>query len=325
MRTTACWPRGDDGGDPGRPVRRAGEPQAALGGDACCGRPEPLTGRRQRGAERGRQGRDPDRLRQLLRVEAHGARSTPRSSSTPATRSTATSASGPARSAIPTFEAGQIDLVPEYVGSGPRLLRQDQDHRRRRGQNATALQAVYDAKSKLARSSAITPGQDTNAFVVRKDTADSLKLTKMSDLAAVQDQLKWGLPPDCDTNPLCKGALENYGITYPPKQRQALGACDVPIAQALQGKAIDLAELCSTQPAIAQFGFVALDGRQEDPAGREHRPARPGRLPRQGRHDRVPGAPRRGLRQDDDRRADQARRQGRRRQQRTSRMSPRSG
>ena len=85
----------------------------------------------------------------------------------------------------------------------------------------------------------------------------------MSDLAAVQDQIKWGLPSDCDTNPLCSGALKDYGINYPPKQRTALGACDVPMAQALQGKAIDLAELCSTQPAIAQFGFVSLDDDKE--------------------------------------------------------------
>ena len=66
----------------------------------------------------------------------------------------------------------------------------------------------------------IPPGEDTNAAVVRKDTADQYSLTKMSDLAAVQDQLKWGLPPECDANPLCKGALEAYGITYPPAQRE---------------------------------------------------------------------------------------------------------
>src|SRR4029079_10308274 len=82
--------------------------------------------------------------------------------------------------------------------------------------------------------------------------------SKMSDLAAHQDELKWGLPSDCDTNPLCAGALKTYGINYPPKQRTALGACDVPMAQALQGKAIDVAEFCSTQPAIAQFGFIVL-------------------------------------------------------------------
>src|SRR5476651_204908 len=80
----------------------------------------------------------------------------------------------------------------------------------------------------------------------------------MSQLAAVQTQLKWGLPPECDTNTVCKGALVKYGITYPPAKRQTLAACDVPMATALQGKAIDVAELCSTQPAIAQFGFIVL-------------------------------------------------------------------
>src|SRR4029079_2662095 len=126
-------------------------------------------------------------------------------------------------------------------------------------QNPDALQAALDAANKNITVLAIAPGTDTNAFAVRPDTASSLSLTKMSDLAAVQDQIKWGLPSDCDTNPLCSGALKDYGINYPPKQRTALGACDVPMAQALQGKAIDLAELCSTQPAIAQFGFVTLD------------------------------------------------------------------
>jgi osmoprotectant transport system substrate-binding protein len=157
---------------------------------------------------------------------------------------------------IPTMDAGQIDLVAEYVGSG--LGFYDKTKISGDGKaNADALQAAV--KSKGLTVLGISPGQDTNAFVVRKDTSDTLKLTKMSDLAAVQDQLKWGLPSDCDTNPLCSGALKDYGITYPPKQRSALGACDVPMAQALQGKAIDLAELCSTQPAIAQFGFIVLD------------------------------------------------------------------
>jgi osmoprotectant transport system substrate-binding protein len=157
---------------------------------------------------------------------------------------------------IPTMDAGEIDLVAEYVGSG--LGFYDKTKITGDGEaNAKALQEALTPKGITVLG--ITPGEDTNAFVVRKDTSDSLSLTKMSQLAAVQDQLKWGLPSDCDTNPLCKGALEEYGITYPPKQREALGACDVPMATALQGKAIDLAELCSTQPAISQFGFVTLE------------------------------------------------------------------
>ncbi len=171
---------------------------------------------------------------------------------------------GSRQARIPIMDAGEVDMVAEYVGSGLGFY----DTTKITGDgaaNATALQAALTAKKITVLG--ITPGQDTNAFVVRKDTADTLKLTKMSDLAAVQGQLKWGLPADCDTNPLCAGALKSYGITYPPKQRSALGACDVPMAQALQGKAIDLAELCSTQPAIAQFGFVTLeDDKKTQPA-----------------------------------------------------------
>jgi osmoprotectant transport system substrate-binding protein len=166
----------------------------------------------------------------------------------------------------PALESGQIDMVPEYVGSG--LGNYEKGCVTGDGPtNQARLAAVLANKGGGISVLAISPGQDQNAFVVRKETATSMNLAKMSDLAAVQDQLKWGLPADCDTNPLCSGALQQYGINYPPKQRQALDACDVPMATALQGKAIDLAELCSTQPAILQFGFVALqDDKQTQPA-----------------------------------------------------------
>ncbi|HEV8488291.1 MAG TPA: ABC transporter substrate-binding protein [Candidatus Limnocylindrales bacterium] len=165
---------------------------------------------------------------------------------------------------IPTMDAGQIDLVAEYVGSG--LGFYDKSKISSDGAaNAVALQAVLTPKNITVLG--ISPGQDTNAFVVRAEDATGKNLHKMSDLAAVQDQITWGLPSDCDTNPLCSGALKDYGINYPPKKRTALGACDVPMAQALQGKAIDLAELCSTQPAIVQFGFVVLeDDKKTQPA-----------------------------------------------------------
>jgi osmoprotectant transport system substrate-binding protein len=176
----------------------------------------------------------------------------------------------------PAFEQGTVDLVPEYVGSGLGYYNKSNPTAATTptgdGEaNKTALQAVLDTKGanggKLAEVLAITPAQDQNAAVVRPETATSLKLAKMSDLAAVQDQLKWGLPPDCDKNSLCKGALEQYGINYPPKQREALAACDAPIAEALKGKAVDFAWLCSTQPAILVNGFTMLeDDKKTQPA-----------------------------------------------------------
>lgn len=156
----------------------------------------------------------------------------------------------------PALEGGQIDLSPEYVGSGLGYY----DTSRITGdgqQNRDALAELLEAKGITVFG--ISPGEDTNAAVVRKETAEDLGLTKMSDLAAVQDDLVWGLPGDCDANPLCKDALEEYGINYPPAQREALAACDSPIAEALRGNAVDFAWLCSTQPAIAQYGFVVLE------------------------------------------------------------------
>lgn len=164
----------------------------------------------------------------------------------------------------PALEQGQIDISPEYVGSGLGYF--DKAAPTGDGEaNRTALAAkLADKKISVF---GISPGEDTNAAVVRKDTADQYGLTTMSDLAAVQDQLTWGLPPECDARPLCKGALEAYGITYPPKQREALAACDAPIATALENKGIDFGWLCSTQPAIAQFGFVLLeDDKDTQPA-----------------------------------------------------------
>jgi osmoprotectant transport system substrate-binding protein len=158
----------------------------------------------------------------------------------------------------PAFEEGQVDLVPEYVGSG--LGFYDATQITGDGEtNRDRLQAILAERAGGITVFAITPGEDTNAAVVRQETADELSLGSMSDLAAVQDQLIWGLPPDCDENPLCKGALEQYGLTYPPAARESLAACDVPIAEALEGGAVDFAWLCSTQPAIVQFGFVVLD------------------------------------------------------------------
>ncbi len=156
----------------------------------------------------------------------------------------------------PALESGQIDLVPEYVGSGLNFYKGTPTGDGEA--NRTALAALLAPKNLTLF--AIAPGQDQNAFVVRADTATADNLAKISDLLAKQDSYTWGLPADCDTNPACGGALKDgYGFTYPPVKRKPLDPCSAPMAQALQGKAIDIAELCSTQPAIAQFGFKLLD------------------------------------------------------------------
>jgi osmoprotectant transport system substrate-binding protein len=167
---------------------------------------------------------------------------------------------------LTSFQDGQVDLVPEYVGSSlvHYITSSDDPTVDALGQPAdgettrTSLQTALDTLGIPATVLAITPGLDINTAVVRPETAEEFGLSTMSDLAAVQDQLVWGLPPECDTQAACFEALETYGITYPPAQREALAACDSPMADALANGAVDIAWLCSTQPPIVQYGFVVL-------------------------------------------------------------------
>jgi osmoprotectant transport system substrate-binding protein len=166
---------------------------------------------------------------------------------------------------LPALESGQIDLQPEYIGSG---LAAGYGGTPTGDPNAnrTALQAILDGKGGGITVLDFTPAQDQNAFVVRKETADQYSLSKMSDVAAVQDKLKLGLAKDCPTNPLCAGALKDaYGIDT--SGATLLDACSTPMAQALAAKTIDLGELCSTQPDIIVNGFVLLeDDKKTQPA-----------------------------------------------------------
>lgn len=162
------------------------------------------------------------------------------------------------------LESGQIDLKPEYLGGG--LAYYKGSPGRSTEANKDGLQ---DKLAGIAGGITVlepTPGQDTNAFVVRKETAEQFNLVKMSDVAPVQNQLKWALATDCPTNPLCAKVLKDeYGLE--PTQLTLLDACSGPMAEALLNKTVDVAELCSTGPEITTNGWVVLqDDKQTQPA-----------------------------------------------------------
>jgi osmoprotectant transport system substrate-binding protein len=153
--------------------------------------------------------------------------------------------------------SGQIDMKPEYIGSGLA-----------KGFGGTPTSDPAKNQSELQAKEAekgitvfgYTPGQDTNALVVRKDTADQFHLTKWSDLTAVASQLKWGLATDCPTNPVCAGALKDqYGIDTTKLDVTLLDACSQAMDDALKAKTIDVGELCSTGPEIIVNGWVRLE------------------------------------------------------------------
>jgi osmoprotectant transport system substrate-binding protein len=172
---------------------------------------------------------------------------------------------GARKVSAPALESGQIDLKPEYIGSGLAFYaagKQTGDPKN----NQTELQTALATKGGGITVLDYSPAADQNAFVVRPETATQFNLTKLSDVAAVQAQLKFGVATDCPTNPVCAKALKDaYGIDV--SKARLLAACDTPMVQALKGKTIDVGELCSTQPDIAVNGWVLLqDDKQTQPA-----------------------------------------------------------
>jgi osmoprotectant transport system substrate-binding protein len=171
---------------------------------------------------------------------------------------------GPRDTTQPAIESGEFDLQPEYIGSLLTFLGGEPS-----GDPAETFDGLQTALEEVGLTALdYAPAQDQNVFVVRSDTAEEDGLTTTSDLAAVAGDYVWGLPPECETNELCRGALEDaYGITFADLQIEPYAACDAPVAQALNDGVVDVAQLCSTQPDIERFNFVVLeDDEQTQPA-----------------------------------------------------------
>ena len=151
--------------------------------------------------------------------------------------------------------ANQVNLVPEYLGGLASYLK---------ATVSADPQATFDAmQAKLAAENLValnfSPGTDADGFVIRQETATTLHLATMSDLAKVADQLVWGLAPGCPDNPVCGPGLKTtYGIDISKLQVESLPACSGQMAQSLNSSAIDVAQFCTTQPDIQTFNFVLL-------------------------------------------------------------------
>ena len=154
--------------------------------------------------------------------------------------------------------AGDVNLIPEYLGglAGQGLGLTDLSPDPQTAWNN--MQAALTAKGWV--SFTVSPGTDADGFAVRQETATKYNLATMSDLAAVTDQLVWGVAPGCPTNPVCGPGLKTtYGIDLATLQVENLGACSADIATALNDSAIDVAQVCTTQPEIASMNLVLLE------------------------------------------------------------------
>jgi osmoprotectant transport system substrate-binding protein len=154
----------------------------------------------------------------------------------------------------PALEAGELDLVPEYIGTMLTTLggtaSSDSD------ETYAALQAAWEPAGIEVLDFA--PAQDKNGFVVTKATADELSLVKVSDLAAHNGTLVLGGPPECLEREFCLQGLESvYGLDFAEFRPLDVGG-PITVA-ALEGDEIQVGLLFTSDGTIAAKGFVLLE------------------------------------------------------------------
>ena len=112
---------------------------------------------------------------------------------------------------LPALEDGDVDVVPEFVGSLLTHLG---------GEPSSDLDQSLDALTAAAAERGIAllapaPAQSQNGFYVRAADADTLGLATVSDLTTVDRPLIFGGPAECPERPLCLvGLREVYGLEF---------------------------------------------------------------------------------------------------------------
>lgn len=169
---------------------------------------------------------------------------------------------------FPALEKGSIDLFPEYTGSALAYLAKDPSASKPDSdENYENLTAELQGKGLTALDYA--PAQDSDGIVVNKQTADKYGLKTVGDLKAHASELVMGGPPECPKRYACLMGLEKaYGIEF--KEFKPLDVAGPLTVKALKENAIQVANLFTTQSAIAANDFVLLDQTAKPIAGAEN-------------------------------------------------------
>ena len=156
---------------------------------------------------------------------------------------------------FPALQKGDIDMEADYLATLLAFVDKTATGSTDPKATSTALQSALTPKGVTVLDYA--PAVDQNGFVVTKATADKYKLAKLSDLAAVGNQLVLGGPAECPNREFCALGLKNkYGITF--KEFKPLDTGGPLTVQALVGGQIDVGLLFTSDATIAVRGFVLL-------------------------------------------------------------------
>jgi osmoprotectant transport system substrate-binding protein len=166
---------------------------------------------------------------------------------------------------IKSIESGEIDVVPEYIGTLTEYYNavyNGKDAPTTKPLASTEVDKTYAALKELVAKknlAALTPSKaaDQNAFAVTKDFADKNGLTKLSDLEKLNGTLSLGAGPECEKRQFCLLGLQQvYGLRF--KDVKKLDSGGPKTISALTSGSIDVGLVFSSDGAVAASNLVVL-------------------------------------------------------------------
>ncbi|CAM2862911.1 ABC transporter substrate-binding protein [Skermania piniformis] len=157
---------------------------------------------------------------------------------------------------VPAVQEGSISLIPDYTGNLLRYLD--------KSATATAPDEVNrDLQKALGSDLTIAtpaPGEDKDAVVVTRETANTWQLTSIADLAPHSAEVKFGAPAEFRERPVgLPGLKRNYDLDIAPENFVPIGDGGGPATvQALASGQVTAADIFTTSPAIKKNDFVVL-------------------------------------------------------------------
>nr|WP_301316944.1 ABC transporter substrate-binding protein [Nocardia amikacinitolerans] len=158
---------------------------------------------------------------------------------------------------IPALRQCAISVIPEYTGNLLQYLDKD----------STATSAA-DVEAALAgvlgdqlATAAPAPGEDSDAVVVTKATAERWNLRTIADLAAHSAEVKFGAPAEFqERQGGLPGLKENYGLDIAANNFVPIadGGGPATVRALLEGQ-VTAANIFTTSPAIAENDLVVLE------------------------------------------------------------------
>jgi osmoprotectant transport system substrate-binding protein len=158
------------------------------------------------------------------------------------------------------IESGEIDLLPEYTNSLLAfVLRQDDPNATPEATNveeqvAELMEVLPENLTVLTPSTA----EDKDTIVCNQETIDEFGFSDLSGLAEVSGEITLGGPPEfAERSPFgIPGLQELYGAEFARFVPLEIGP---PIVDALNANEINCGNLFSTDAAIAENDFTALE------------------------------------------------------------------